>query len=39
MTGVPKPFKFLKPHYIKIKEVYKNYNDNDPIKVWLTAKY
>jgi len=33
MTGVPKPFKFLKTHYNKIKEIYAGYSATDPLKV------
>lgn len=32
MTGVPKPFKFLKPHYIKIKEVYAKFPADSTLK-------
>lgn len=37
ITGVPKPFKFLKPHYNKIKEMFKIYNENDPLKVLINS--
>ncbi len=32
MTGVPKPFKFLKPDYNKIKEAYAKFPASDPLK-------
>ena len=32
MTSVPKPFKFLKPHYTKVKEVYARCMSTDPVK-------
>lgn len=38
MTGVPKPFKFLKQHYIKIKEAYASYPPTDVLKVVLYLK-
>lgn len=29
MTSVPKPLKFLRPHYDKIKSLYETWNDED----------
>jgi 26S proteasome regulatory subunit N1 len=32
MTGVPKPFKFLRPHYQRVKDMYETYAPTDPLK-------
>ena len=32
MTGVPKPFKFLRPQYQRVKDTYEGYADTDVLK-------
>lgn len=35
MTAVPKPLKFLRPHYDSLKAVYERWSDEYPLKIKL----